>query len=79
MFTVALLAGYAATLAFVLHLLGDARRREAAAVVDDKVAAAAPRADATPVLAVAGQAGLDGLAAEVHAALDVDRVAASGA
>ena len=75
MFTVALLAGYAATLAFVLHLLGDARRREEVAGGPDKVAAVAPRADAPPVLAVTGQAGLEVLAADVHEALDVDRVA----
>ena len=79
MFTIALLAGYAAMLAFVLLLLASARRREEEATrALDRFTAAAPRVDAVPaappVRAIAGSPPLERLAEDIHDALAVDRV-----
>ncbi len=78
MITVALLAGYAATLAFVLHLLAASRGREEATRAAHRSAASAPRLDAVaaapPVPAVVGHPPLERLAEDVHDALAVDRV-----
>ena len=79
MLTVALLAGYAATLAFALHLLAAARRGEQANGALDEAAGTVPSAALAPVAplvgAVAAHPELKQLAADVQDALDVDRVA----
>jgi GAF domain len=81
--TLALLSGYAITLAFVLHLLGAARRREKAMT---PTAPAAPRPRrlrrpqgmtrrAPTTMVLGADPDLGRLAAAVHDTLDVKRVA----
>ena len=78
MLTLMLLAGYAVTLGFVLHLLAEARRREEALLAGQPTVIE-PEADrapaAPPALAVAAHPPLERLVADVHETLDVDRVA----
>jgi hypothetical protein len=77
MLTLLLLAAYAATLAFALHLLAEARRREDALLAAwPTQAERAGREEGTaPTRAVTGHPALERLAADVHETLDVDRVA----
>ena len=82
MLTLALLSGYAILLAFALHLLAAARRREELAVLP-RPAAAAPRrlqrheAEQRLAATLPGEDGADlgRLAAAVHDTLQIERVA----